>query len=398
MPKQTPFHERTSALCEGQSWVEWSGYLSADAYELDHMHEYYAVRSACGLFDISPLYKYLVRGRDASALLDRMVTRDMSKCRVGQVVYTTWCDDRGKIVDDGTIARLGDDSYRLTSAIPAGHWLEDVSYGMQVSIEDVSEGQAALALQGPTSRALLQHLTGANLDELRYFHLAEVKVAGAPVVLSRTGYTGDLGYELFFDPADAHRVWDALIETGESYTLRPAGNIALDMLRIEAGLILIDAEFTSSLQTFFEVEKTTPFELGLDWVVKLKKNFFIGQRALREEAARGRAFCTVGIEVDCQALELAYQGFGMPLILPYQSWVEAVPLYCDDGRRQHIGRATSGTWSPILKKYVALARLKPERAALGSKLFIEMTIQGQRFAIPATVVETPFFNPARKRA
>jgi aminomethyltransferase len=321
----------------------------------------------------------------------------MSKCRVGQVVYTAWCDDNGKVVDDGTIARLGDDVFRLTSAIPALYWLQDVAYGMQVTVDDVSEAQAALALQGPTSRALLQQLTGASLEELRYFRLVEDKVAGVPVVISRTGYTGDLGYELFVDPIDAGRLWDALMETGERYDLRPAGNIALDMLRIEAGLILIDAEFTSSSQTFFEAQKSTPFELGLDWVVKLDKDFFIGQRALREEAARGRACRTIGIEVDCVALEKAYARFGMPLLLPYQSWTEAVPMYADGNRRRHVGKATSGMWSPILKKYIALARVETRYATLGSPIFIELTIEGQRFAIPATAVDTPFFNPARKK-
>ena len=350
MPKQTAFHDRTSVLCEGQSWQEWAGYLSADSYELDHSHEYYAVRTACGLFDISPLYKYCVRGRDAAAVLDRMVTRDMSKCRVGQVIYTAWCDDRGKMVDDGTIARLSHDTFRLTSAIPTLYWLQDVGYGMQATIEDVSDAQAALALQGPTSRALLEKLIGVSLDELRYFHLVEAKVAGVPAVISRTGYTGDLGYELFVDPVDAGRLWDALMETGEHYDLRPAGNIALDMLRIEAGLILIDAEFISSTQTFFEVQKTTPFELGLDWVVKLEKDFFIGQRALREEAARGRAYTTVGVEVDCVSLEKTYAGVGMSLQLPYQSWTEAVPIYADRSSRRQVGKATSGMWSPILRR------------------------------------------------
>jgi len=338
-----------------------------------------------------------VKGRDALALLDRMVTRDMSKCRVGQVVYTAWCDDHGKIVDDGTIARLGGDSFRLTSAIPALYWLEDVGFGMDVSVEDVSEGQGALALQGPTSRALLQQLTGTDLDELPYFRIIEGKVAGVPTRISRTGYTGDLGYELFVDAIDAGKVWDALMETGQSYNLRPVGNIALDMLRIEAGLILIDAEFTSATQTFFEVQKCTPFELGLDWVVKLNKDFFIGQRALREELARGRACTTVGVEVDCVELEKIYAGFGMPLILPYQSWTDAVPMYSDGDQREYIGKATSGTWSPILKKYVALARIVPRFAKPGCKIFIEMTVEGRRFAAPATVVETPFFDPPRKR-
>ena len=247
MLRRTPFHARTSALCASQNWQEWSGFLSANSYEVDHMSEYNAVRTTCGLFDVSPLFKYHLRGRDAARLLDRIVTRDISKCRVGQVIYTAWCDDDGKIIDDGTVARLADDSFRLTAAIPTLDWLEDNAFGLEVAIEDTSERFAALALQGPTSRDLLQQLTGADLAGLRYYRLVEDKVAGAPAQLSRTGYTGDLGYEIFLEPGDAETVWDALLDAGGSYGLRPAGNIALDVARIEAGLLLIDVDFVRRL-------------------------------------------------------------------------------------------------------------------------------------------------------
>jgi aminomethyltransferase len=398
MPKLTPFHARTSELCEGESWQEWSGYLSADSYELDHSYEYNAVRMGCGLFDISPLYKYHVRGRDALALLNRMVTRDVSKCRVGQVIYTAWCDDDGKIVDDGTIARLAEDFFRITTAISTLHWLQDVGFGMQVEVEDVSDEQGALALQGPTSKDLLQELTSTDLDSLRYFRILEDKIAGIPVRLSRTGYTGDLGYELFVEPENAHSLWDALMEKAEAYKLRPAGTIALDMVRIEAALILIDAEFTSASQAMYPIQRSTPYELGLDWVINLKKDSFIGQRALREEYARGPAWTTVGIQVDVVALEALYNRFGMPLMLPYQSWIDAIPLYLDGRNEKQIGKATSGMWSPTLKLYLALARIKPEYAKSGTRIHMEATIEGQRFSVPATVVDTPFFDPPRKRA
>ena len=398
MLKQTPFHDRTSQLCEGESWQDWSGYLAANSYELDHSHEYYAVRTGCGMFDISPLHKYHVRGRDALALLNRMSTRNVAKCRIGQIVYTAWCDDDGHIVDDGTIARLGDDFFRLTTAMSLLYWLEDVGFGLEVDIDEVSEEQAALAIQGPTSREVVQQLTGANLDDLKYFQIIEDKVAGVPVRIGRNGYTGDLGYELFMDARDALPLWDALMEKSDAYKLRPAGHIALDMVRIEAGLVLIDAEFMSSTHAMYPIQRSTPYDLGLDWVVNLKKDSFIGQRALREEKARGPAWTTVGIQVDVVALEALYARFGMPLILPYHSWIEAIPLYADAGKRKQIGKATSGTWSPIMKRYVALARLKPEHAKVGSGLHIEMSIEGQRFTVPATVVETPFFNPSRKRS
>jgi aminomethyltransferase len=380
-----------------QNWQEWSGFLSANSYELEHIHEYNAIRIACALFDISPLYKYHVSGRDALALLDRMVTRDVSRCRVGQVMYTAWCDDEGKVIDDGTVARLSDELYRLTAAVPTLYWLEDNAFGLDVSIEDVSESFGALALQGPTSRALLQQLCDADLSSLRYFRVVDTRVAGVPARVSRTGYTGDLGYEIFVDPQAAEKLWDAITETGRSYDVRPAGNLALDMARIEAGLLLIDVDFVSSKKTLFEVQKSTPYELSLDWMVKLDKDFFVGQDALRREKQRGPAWRTVGLAVDVVALEKAYAEFSMPLHLPYTSWNGAVPIYADGDRREHVGKATSGTWSPILKSYVAIARVEPERSQPGGQLYLEETIEGKRFALPATVVPMPFFDPPRKK-
>ena len=397
MPRRTPFHARTAALCTSQNWQEWSGYLSANSYELDHMREYNAVRTSCALFDISPLFKYHVRGRDAGRLLDRMVTRDVSKCRVGQVMYTTWCDDDGKIIDDGTVARLGEDFFRLTAAIPTLDWLQDNAFGLSVEIEDVTRDFGGLALQGPTSRDLLQQLTGADLGSLPYFHLVDDKVAGVPTRISRTGYTGDLGYEIFVEPKGAEAVWDALAETGRAYDLQPAGNVALDVVRIEAGLLLIDVDFVSSKKTLFEVQKSTPYELGLGWTVKLRKKHFVGREALRREKARGAASATVGLVLDILALEKIYAGYSMPLYLPYTSWNVAVPVYADEDQRNHIGKATSGTWSPILKQYVVIARVKPQHAELGSHLFVEKTVEGRRFAVPAEVVKMPFFDPARKK-
>ena len=373
MPRRTPFHPRVSALCASQSWQEWSGFLTANTYELDHIHEYNAVRISCGLFDVSPLYKYYVRGRDAKKLLNRMVTRDLSKCRVGRVMYTAWCDDEGKVVDDGTVARLGEDHYRVTAAIPSLAWLQDVGFRLDATVEDVSEELGGLALQGPTSRDVLSAVSDADLAGLPYFGLVEAKVAGVPAQISRTGYTGDLGYEIFVAPDGALAVWDAIVEVGTDYALRPAGQIALDMVRIEAGLLLIDADFTSAKQTFFAVQKTTPYELGLGWMVKLGKDYFIGQDALRREKQRGPAWNTVGIEVDLNALEAVYARFSMPLQLPYTSWTSAVPIYRDGAQREHIGKATSGTWSPILKKYLAICRVEPQHAALGGRVFLEVT-------------------------
>jgi aminomethyltransferase len=398
MPRPTPFHARTSVACESQSWQEWSGFLSANSYELEHVHEYNAARTACALFDVSPLYKYHVSGPRAAALLDRVLTRDVARLAVGRVYYTTWCDDEGRIIDDGTLTRLAPELYRLTAAIPTLDWLQDNDFGIGARIEDVSEELAALSLQGPTSRDLLQRLSDTDLSGLRYFGQLETKLAGIPVSISRTGYTGDLGFEIFLEPGWAERLWDELLEEGRAWSLRPAGNVAQDMLRIEAGLLLIDVDFVSSARTLFEVQKNTPLELGLGFTVALGKEFFVGQTALRREQERGPAWKTVGLVLDLPALEAVHARFGMPLHLPDRSWNDAVPVYADAERREQVGRATSGTWSPVLKSYVAIARVLPRHAAPGGRVFIEETIEATRFAVPTRVVDLPFFDPPRKRA
>jgi aminomethyltransferase len=364
---------------------------------MDHIHEYNAIRLGAGLFDISPLYKYFVRGRDAVALMNRVITRDVSKCRIGQILYTAWCDDDGKIIDDGTVARLGDDFFRMTAATPTLYWLQDNAFGMEVEIEDVSDAYGAVALQGPMSRDILQKLTDADMGDLEYFHLLETKLAGAPVNISRTGYTGDLGYEVFAEPAHCEKIWDALMVTGADHKMMATGMVSLDMVRIEAGLLLLDADFRSASSALFEVEKTSPYELGLGWMVNSNKGHFVGREALRGEKARGPATCTVGLEVDVLALEKVFAEHSMPLHLPYHSWVDAIPVYSDADQRDHIGRATSGTWSPVMKKYVVIARVKPQYAKLGSRIYLEQTVEARRYAVPATVVKMPFFDPPRKR-
>jgi len=397
VPRPTAFHSRTSALGVASRWEEWDGYLSPTMYDLDHLQEYIAVRTGSALFDVSPLYKYDVRGPGAMALMNRVIVRDVSRCRVGQVLYSAWCDDDGKVIDDGTVSRLAEDSFRMTAAIPTLHWLQDNAVGLDLEIEDVSEDFAALAIQGPTSRDLLQRLTNADLKSLRFFRCTQDEVAGAPALIARTGYTGDLGYEVFVGPADAGKLWDTIMEIGDDYKVRPAGSVALELARIEAGLLLLDADFVSATQTLFEVKKTSPYDLGLAWMVDLDKDFFVGQAALRREKERGSRWNTVGLELDVTALERFYAEYDMPLHLPYRSWAEAVPCYADEAQRNHIGRGTSGMWSPTLKKYVVIARLKPQYAKLGTRLFIEEMIEAVSYSVPATVVRMPFFDPPRKR-
>ncbi len=394
MPRFTPFYSRTSALCASHSWQEWSGFLSANMYELHHVREYYAIRTAAALIDISPLYKYHLHGPDALKLLNRVVTRNVSKCAVGQVMYTPWCDERGKVIDDGTIARLEENLYRLTAADPNLRWFQDNAIGLDVQIDDVTESIAAVALQGPLSRDILNALSSSPVSGLHYYRLMQTTIAGVSATISRTGYTGDLGYEIWIAPADAERLWDALMETGQPYKLRAAGQLALDMARIEAGLLLVAVDFVSAKKTLFEVQKSTPFELGLGWAVKLDKSNFVGREALRKEKKRGPAWATVGLEVHWESLEQIYRSFGMPIHLPESAWSIAVPVYAD-GRQ--IGKATSGMWSPILKKYVVLARIEPRYAKPGTPVSMEVTIEAHRKQAAATVVTLPFFNPERKR-
>jgi aminomethyltransferase len=392
--RQTPFHQRTAALSEGQAWRRWAGYVVASAYELSHDREYHAIRSAAALFDVSPLYKYMITGRDAARLLDRVVTRDVGKAKVGQVLYTPWCDAEGKQLDDGTISVLAEQTYRMTSADPNLRWLHLNAAGLEVAIEEVSEQTAALSLQGPNARAILQIAAQRDLAGLKYFHLTDAKIRGIPVTISRTGYTGDLGYEVWVDAAQALPLWDALIETGTPYGITPAGMLALDVARIEAGLILIEVDYFSSRHALIEAQKSSPFELGLGWTVALGKESFNGKAALAREKQRGPAWQFTGLAVDWESLERLYAAVGLPPRLPTQAWRTSVPVYF--GRQ--VGYATSGGWSPLLKQYIALAHLESSYAAPGTVLEMEITVEHQRKRAAARVTKLPFFSPDRKRA
>ena len=285
MLKRTPFHSRTAALMQADQWRRWAGYTAASAYEMTHDREYLALRNACVLIDVSPLCKYQITGADALRFLNRLVTRDVGKCPIGGMLYTPWCNSRGQVIDDGTIAHLGEHSYRLTSAEPNLRWLQDNAIGMQVQIEEVSEQIATLALQGPRSRELLMTLTDAPLTDLKYYRFLNTTIADTPVMISRTGYTGDLGYELWLDAdrASAERVWDALLQAGRSFALQPAGIWALDVARIEAGLIMLDVDYTPANKAMTDAQASTPLELGLEWAVSWNKGSFVGRNALLEE-------------------------------------------------------------------------------------------------------------------
>ena len=391
----SPFFERTSKLNESQEWRRWSGYLSATNYELNHENEYFAIRTKAALLDITPLYKYIIEGSDSQRFLNKLVTRNINICKVRQVMYTPWCDENGKVIDDGTVQRLSENKFRITSAEPNLGWLEHNSLGMDLTITDDSSTTAALALQGPNSRSILNAVASDSLDKLKFFWMMDTNLGDMPVSISRTGYTGDLGYEIWMNPKDALSIWDLLIEKGKSYGITPTGLQALDISRIEAGLILLDVDYISSRHALIESRKSSPFELGLGWSVKMKKDDFIGKRALEKELKDGPEWKFVGIEIQWDELEKHYRQAGLAPGLPSTAWRTSTPLY--NGSEQ-IGYATSGAWSPILKRYIALAHIKTEYSKEGTMLDFELKIEHFRKLTPAKIVSTPFFDPERKRS
>lgn len=396
MPVGTAFHERTLPLCESLNYREWSGYYAVSSYEPHHEHEYNAIRNATALIDISPLFKYRLTGKDATRLVDRVITRDMRKVSVGQVIYTPWCDENGKVIDDGTVSRLQENTYRWTAADPSLRWFTQNAAGLDVQIEDISESIAALALQGPTSARLLRTLLkNEQLEGLKYFRVVSAKIAGVDVDISRTGYTGDLGYEIWVPVEQALIVWDALITAGRAFDIHPAGMLALDVARIEAGLLLIDVDFNSSKKALITDQKYSPFEMGLRRLVHLDKNRFVGQAALIAEQKRGHVREIVGLEIDWPEVEALYEAVGLPpAVSPIASRV-AVPVF-HEGRQ--VGKATSSTWSPTLKKMIALATMNSGFTKPGTKVQFEITVEAVRHRVSARVVKTPFFNPKRKTA
>jgi len=395
MLKTTPFHSRTAPLVRAQTWRRWSGYQMASAYDPHPDREYAAIRNAAALIDVSPLHKYMVTGTDSRRLLDRMITRDMTKCSVGQVYYTPWCDAAGKVIDDGTVSRLAETTYRLTSADSSLRWLRMNAVGMDVQIRDVSEQVGALALQGPLSLAIIVEASSADLAKLKYFRVVEATVAGVPVHVSRTGYTGDLGYEIWVDASRAEELWDGLIQAGTPYGITPAGVWAMDIARIEAGLIMLDVDYFSAHHALIESRKSSPYEINLGWAVSSAKGPFNGRRALAEERARGPAWGFVGLELDWDSFERLFRAHHLPPHLSNIAWRASAPVY-SAGRQ--IGYATSGCWSPLLKKSLALAHLRAPHFKPGSGVQLEITVEHQRKVADAIVRKLPFFDPERKKA
>jgi len=393
VPIGTAVHERTLPLCQSLNYREWSGFYAVSVYETHHEHEYNAIRNAAALIDVTPLFKYMITGHDATRFVNRLITRDINKVNVGQVIYCCWCDEEGKIIDDGTITRLGENRYRWTAADPNLRWFRQNAIGLDVRIEDITEQVAALALQGPTSGKLLKSLAEADIENLKYFRKTSGKIAGITVDISRTGYTGDLGYEIWIPWQDAVKVWDALMDAGRGFDIHPTGMLALDVARIEAGLILADVDYVSSKKALIPTQKYTPVEVGLAKLVHYQKENFIGRHALLTEKETGPKRLLVGLEVDWNEVEALYERNGLAPQAPSIASRVHVPVY--KGRDQ-VGRATSTTWSPLLKQLIALASVEPQHAQPGTRLQIEMTVEAVRYKIAATVRQLPFFNPSRK--
>ena len=392
----TAFHPRTAPLNRKMQWREWSGYFASSVYADAHDIEYNAIREAAALIDVSPLYKYLVSGPDAERLVDRVITRDATRLQVGAVYYTPWCDENGKVVDDGTVHRLDDRLYRWTAADPQLRWLRQNSAGLDVTIDEETDATAVLALQGPLSRDVLEAATGESFVDLRYFRRRASRIGGVAVDVSRTGYTGDLGYEVWIPTESAVAVWDALVAAGPAYGLRPAGMLALDVVRLEAGLVMLEVDYTSARHAMNPEQNYSPGEIGLGRLVDFKKGDFVGRLALEREAkAGGPPRRLVGLQLDWYDIEGLYDAQGLPPAISPVVDRSRVPVF--DGDRQ-VGRATSHGWSPILKQAIALASVPPQHEAVGTRLAVEWTVEGRRGRVGATVVELPFLDLPRKRA
>jgi aminomethyltransferase len=393
----TAFWPRQKELNTKESWGDWSGYFAAAVYADFHDIEYNAIREAAAVIDISPLYKYVVEGPDATCLLDRVMTRDVSKLQVDQVSYTPWCDEEGKVIDDGTLTRLSETSYRITAADPSYRWFVLNATNLDVDVQDVSESTAGLALQGRLTRGVIEAATGESWDDVRYFRRRRSSIAGVEVDVTRTGYTGDHGYEVFMPADGALAVWDALFDVGEAYGIRAAGIRALDVSRVEAGLILIEVEYTSARHAISEEQTYSPFEIGLGRFVNFGKAAdFNGRRALlAEQAAGGPPRRLVGLELEWAGIEGMFAKHGLaPMISPFVER-DPVPVYRES---KQVGRATSMVWSPTLKKMIAFGSIDAQFERLGTRLGVEYSVEGERGNVDAHVVKLPFLDLQRKRA
>jgi aminomethyltransferase len=385
---KTPFHERSRALSQVDAFIPWSGYTTVDVYSTVEQ-EYFAIRNSSSLYDLTPMVKYRVAGRDALRYLNRLMTRDLAKLAPGRVAYSVWCNDEGHLIDDGTVFCLTKDEYRICTGERQLDWFDASALGFEVEIAEVTEEVAALAVQGPTSCALLKAAGLSGIERLKPFEHARLTMSGgsaassAEMMVSRTGFTGDLGYELWMRPADAEAVWDTLMEVGSTRALRPVGSRALNLARIEAGFLMPNVDFVSAAHTLHVCTERSPLELGLAWLVDFGKGHFTGRRALLAEQARGPGRQLVGLDVEGN--KPAHNAL----------------LYAQRAGRQQIGSVSSAAWSPTCKRNLALAMVDASHIAPGSMLWAEIYLNRElvweRRMVRARVVERPFYAPARRR-
>ncbi len=382
--RKTPFHEPMEQLMHGNGWARWMGFYSPAFYDSEQS-EYFATRTGASVYDVSPLIKYSIRGKDAARYVDYLVTRDITRVKPQQVVYTAWCDDDGKMIEEGTVFRLGPDDFILNAALHQLHWLHESAYGFDVQIEEISDQLAGLALQGPTSRDILKALGVGAIENLPHFGILETTIDGHWLRIDRAGYTGDLGYELWVKPGDALWLWETLFKLGDAYKIAPMGSRALDMTRIEAGFILVDVDYIGAMHAIRLSQRQSPIEAGIGWAVGFKKQgYFIGKRALIREKTLGLSrHILVGIEIEGR--KPAPGAF----------------LYADKAAKQEIGLTTSALWSPVLKKNIAFAQVPPAFAQLGSEMWVEIWYPKEkkieRQMMRCWTANRMFFDPPRKK-
>jgi aminomethyltransferase len=399
MIRTTPFHERTSALNETGLWEHWANHLAASKYQMSEKFEYVAVRNAVGVFDTSPLYKYRFSGPDAECFLSGVLARDPRSLAPGRAQYTLWCDDRGYVIEDGILLRRRPDEFLLTAAEPNLGYFRDLVVRHDVRIDEVSEDYAVMAVQGPNSRSVLGAVV-PPVEKLGYFDLVETKIGKAPVIVSRTGYTGDLGYEVWVGSDDALPVWDAVWQAGQGRGITAFGLTALYMARIEAGLVLLDVDFESSRFAWTDAHRTTPVELGFGWMfrdIATTDRAFIGRDAIRHEIAdKSSRWRLMGLILDWQDYDRHYDDAG--LIPPKDHTPIQDEYYIYDEQDRQLGWASSLMYSPILQRHIALARLPLDRAAPGSHVRLEFAVSHRYEYFDAVVAKLPLFDPPRRTA
>ena len=380
--KHSHFHPRQAALNLRDAWSSWNGYKFADYY-YDAEYEYFCVRNTCGTYDICPMQKYHISGRDAETMLNRMVTRNIANMKENRVTYVCWCTDAGRMVDDGTIFKLGADKFMLTCGSPSLAWLKKSAFGFgDVSVLDMSDDIAGLSLQGPTSCAVLQQMGLQGIEEAKPFDIRHFPFAGDSLMVSRTGFTGDLGYELWIKPELALTLWDTLYAAGENYGIQPYGEAATNMARLEAGFIMPDMEFNEALKTVHFEHDQTPFELNLGWLVDFKKPHFNGRRALLEERKRGSTYTLTRLDIEGNKV------------------ADGAYLYANKNCAREIGYVTSAMWSPAVKANIALAMIKTEHldGEIWAEIYYEKELRQYHKVARCTVLDKPFWSPARARA